>query len=78
MAYNNTFKFAPAEWLPFKDGDAVKKGDVIGRSGNTGRLNTTATGPYAGTHLHFEIRKYNKSTGRYNTVDPKLYLPWWR
>jgi murein DD-endopeptidase MepM/ murein hydrolase activator NlpD len=61
-----------------KKGDTVKKGDVIGRSGNTGRLNTTATGPYAGTHLHFEIRKYNKSTGRYNTVDPKPYLPWWR
>ena len=61
-----------------KKGDTVKKGEVIGRSGNTGRLNTTATGPYAGTHLHFEIRKYNKSTGRYNTVDPKLYLPWWK
>ena len=60
-----------------KKGDTVKKGEVIGRSGNTGRLNTTATGPYAGTHLHFEIRKYNASTGRYNTVDPKLYLPWW-
>ena len=61
-----------------KKGDTVKKGDVIGSSGNTGRLNTTATGPYAGTHLHFEIRKYNASTGRYNTVDPKLYLPWWK
>ena len=23
MAYNNTFKFAPAEWLPFQDGEAV-------------------------------------------------------
>ena len=23
MAFNNTFKFAPAEWLPFKDGEAV-------------------------------------------------------
>ena len=61
-----------------KKGDTVKKGQVIGRSGNTGRLNTTATGPYAGTHLHFEIRKYNAKTGRYNTVDPKLYLPWWK
>ena len=61
-----------------KKGDTVKKGQTIGRSGNTGRLNTTATGPYAGTHLHFEIRKYNASTGRYNTVDPKLYLPWWK
>jgi len=61
-----------------KKGDTVKKGQTIGRSGNTGRLNTTATGPYAGTHLHFEIRKYNSKTGRYNTVDPKLYLPWWK
>ncbi len=61
-----------------KKGDKVKKGQAIGASGNTGRLNTTATGPYAGTHLHFEIRKYNPKTGAYNTVDPKPYLPWWR
>ncbi len=61
-----------------KKGDKVKKGEIIGASGNTGRINTTATGPYAGTHLHFEIRKYNAKTGVYNTVDPKPYLPWWR
>lgn len=61
-----------------KKGDKVKKGQIIGRSGNTGRLNTTATGPYAGTHLHFEIRKYYPSKGVYHTVDPKLYLPWWK
>ena len=61
-----------------KKGDTVKKGQIIGRSGNTGRLNTTATGPYAGTHLHFEIRKYSASKKTYVTVDPKLYLPWWK
>ena len=61
-----------------KKGDTVKKGQIIGRSGNTGRLNTTATGPYAGTHLHFEIRKYNSAKKAYYTVDPKLYLPWWK
>ena len=61
-----------------KKGDKVKKGQTIGRSGNTGRLNTTATGPYAGTHLHFEIRKYSSSKKAYVTVDPKLYLPWWK
>ncbi|MBQ8449277.1 MAG: peptidoglycan DD-metalloendopeptidase family protein [Clostridia bacterium] len=61
-----------------KKGDTVKKGQTIGRSGNTGRLNTTATGPYAGTHLHFEIRKYSSSKKAYVTVDPKLYLPWWK
>ena len=25
MAYNNTFKFAPAEWLPFRDGEVLLK-----------------------------------------------------
>lgn len=58
-------------------GDKVKKGDIIGTSGNTGRINTSATGPYAGTHLHFEIRKYYPAKKVYHTVDPKLYLPWW-
>ena len=58
-------------------GDKVKKGDIIGTSGNTGRINTSAAGPYAGTHLHFEIRKYYPAKKVYHTVDPKLYLPWW-
>lgn len=58
-------------------GDKVEKGQVIGHSGNTGRVNTSAQGPYAGTHLHFEIRKYYSSLGVYRTVDPTLYLPWW-
>lgn len=58
-------------------GDRVEKGQVIGHSGNTGRVNTSAQGPYAGTHLHFEIRKYHPSLGAYRTVDPTLYLPWW-
>lgn len=58
-------------------GDTVQKGQVIGYSGNTGRVNSSAGGPYAGTHLHFEIRKYYSSLGVYHTVDPTLYLPWW-
>ena len=58
-------------------GDRVEKGQIIGYSGNTGRVNSSASGPYAGTHLHFEIRKYNASLGVYRTVDPTLYLPWW-
>jgi len=44
-----------------KDGDVVKKGDIIGRVGKSGR----ASNP----HLHFEIRWKAKP------VNPLLYLP---
>lgn len=56
-------------------GDKVSKGDIIGYSGNTGRVSSSSSGPYAGTHLHFEIRKLIGSS--YVKTDPKLYLPWW-
>ena len=59
-------------------GDTVKKGEIIGHSGNTGRVNPmpTASNPLAGTHLHFEIRVWNGYG--YSTRDPRDYLPgWW-
>ena len=58
-------------------GDTVTGGQIIGYSGNTGRTNPepTAAKPYAGTHLHFEIRV--KKNGVYVTTDPKAYLPYW-
>lgn len=58
-------------------GDKVTQGQTIGYSGNTGRVSPapTASNKYAGTHLHFEIRKYIQ--GAYVKVNPKNYLPWW-
>ena len=43
-----------------KKGQKVKRGDKIGKSGNSGRA--------AGFHLHFEVHKNNK------TVDPLRYF----
>lgn len=58
-------------------GDLVSGGEIIGYSGNTGRTNPepTASKPYAGTHLHFEIRV--KQGSAYVTTDPRQYLPYW-
>ncbi len=58
-------------------GDVVYAGEVIGESGNTGRVSPspTASNPYAGTHLHFEIRVYDSKTGKYTRVNPMNYLP---
>ena len=55
-------------------GDKVKGGQVIGYSGNTGRVNPapTASNPLAGTHLHFEIRV--KKNGVYVKTDPNKYI----
>lgn len=44
-----------------KKGDAVDKGQIIGKLGTTGR----STGP----HLHYEVIKSGKS------IDPRTYLP---
>jgi len=45
-----------------KAGDIVKKGQVIARSGNSGRSN--------GPHLHYEIRHANK------VLNPKHFTTW--
>ncbi len=52
-------------------GQTVTKGQVIGYSGNTGRVSPmpTTSNPLAGTHLHFEIRVNGVK------VDPKDYIP---
>lgn len=48
--------------FPFKAGDFVKKGDIIGYTGNSG----LSTGP----HLHYEVRFIARP------LDPKNFLDW--
>lgn len=54
--------YAHCSKILVKEGATIKKGQKIALSGNTGRT----TGP----HLHFEIRRGNR------TVDPELILKW--
>ena len=54
--------YAHCSKILVKEGEKIKKGQKIALSGNTGRT----TGP----HLHFEIRRDNR------TIDPELILDW--
>lgn len=58
--YGITTRYAHLSELKVKKGDIVKKGDVIGIQGSTGR----STGP----HLHYEVR-YNDTP-----LDPKGFI----
>lgn len=53
--------YAHLNMIEVKKGDVVKKGEEIGKSGNTG----IGTGP----HLHFGVKKNGKSD------NPTKYLP---
>lgn len=55
-----TTRYAHAKAVNVKVGDIVKKGQVVGRMGSTGR----STGP----HVHFEVRLNGKA------VDPSRYI----
>lgn len=61
--------YAHLDEIHVKAGDTLKKGELIGKLGNTGR----STGP----HLHYEIRKDNRSVNPmyffYEDLSPEEY-----
>ena len=61
-----------------KEGDKIKEGEVIGFMGNSGFVVSGATpywslNPYAGTHLHYGMRKLAKSSNSYVVYLGKKY-----
>lgn len=63
------FVYAHLNSTDMVDGQVVKKGQVIGYTGNTGTI------PGMGYHLHFEALPdgWNFNNGTYGRVDPAIY-----
>ncbi|MDD4930781.1 MAG: peptidoglycan DD-metalloendopeptidase family protein [Candidatus Colwellbacteria bacterium] len=60
----NVSYYAHLESFSVEDGKTVRQGDQIGKVGTTGKS--------TGCHLHFELRKYDDSSGRYLTTNVNL------
>lgn len=54
--------YAHLQTREVKKGQQVKKGEMIGRMGNTGKS--------SGPHLHFEIHKHQWTVTKENSIDP--------
>jgi len=61
-----TTVYAHLESRSVSEGQAVKKGDLLGYMGNTGRS--------YGAHLHFEIHEGAWNASKSNAVNPKKYI----
>lgn len=61
-----TTVYAHMQSREVSEGETVKKGQLIGYMGNTGRS--------FGTHLHFEIHEGPWNMAKSNSVDPKKYI----
>ena len=63
------FYYAHLDSFNCSEGQAVKAGDIIAYSGNTGNS--------SGPHLHYEVRNEKDAYGNINnpTLNPKDYLP---
>lgn len=64
ISHNYGFEtvYGHLRFVDVKSGDVIKKGQVIARSGNSGRSN--------GPHLHYEVKHANK------VLDPKSFITW--
>jgi len=64
ISHNYGFEtaYGHLRFVDVKAGDVVSKGQVVGKSGNSGRSN--------GPHLHYEIRHANK------ILDPTYFTKW--
>ena len=57
---SNIHRHGLSSTMKIKKGQKIKRGDVLGKSGNSGRA--------AGFHLHYEVHKNKK------VEDPKKYF----
>lgn len=55
-----------------KQGSKVEQGTVIGMVSSD--VDCMGDEKNLGSHLHFEVLQENKTTGKYENVDPKIYL----